>query len=777
MVRFIRLIAVVIFFASNSLVIYAQPNIKTDWRAEWISYGKTAVKKNSWTIYRKSVEIKTNPGTSVRAYISTDSKYWLYVNDKLVVFEGQLKRGPTPEDTYYDEVDIGNYLRKGKNTIAILVWFWGQDGFCHKNSGRSGLLFEAGTGPVSILSDATWKVAEHTAFGATQAPFPNYRLPEYNIHFDAGKDISGWHNIEFDDSGWPGATIAGKAGSAPWNRLWKRPVPLWKDSGLIPYQNGKNWAKDDSGIVRMKLPKNITVTPYLRIEAPAGLLIDIRTDNYKGGSEYNVRTEYVTKKGVQEFETPGYMNGHEVLYRMPAGVKIIDLGYRETRYNTEYTGYFNSDNEALNILWQKSLNTMNVNLRDAIQDPDRERAQWWGDAVIILGEIFYSADSNGVKAIKKSISNLIEWQKEDNVLFSPIPAGKWDKELPAQMLASVGRYGFYKYFEYTNDTAFVRYMYPHVRDYLSLWQIDKNDLVIHRAGGWDWHDWGDKIDTPLLDNVWYHMALDGAARMADVAGFNEEASAYRLKMKRIHSAFNKQFWTGKFYSSKNYKTVADDRGNGLAVVAGLATGKQWKAMRPMLDTTFNSGPYLEKYVLEAYFVMHDAEAGIRRMLKRYDGMIKSPVTTLWEGWAVGSGTYGGGSYNHGWSGGPLTLMSQYIAGLQPLEPGYQHIQIFPQPAGLQQAKMGAQSVIGWMESAFKQTETAFQINTNIPKGYPLLIGLPQTKKPYSSITINNKVVWPEVRAASSSDAQYKGLHKGYHVFELPSGSVTIEGKY
>lgn len=36
----------------------------------------------------------------------------------------------------------------------------------------------------------------------------------------------------------------------------------------------------------------------------------------------------------------------------------------------------------------KALNTMNLNMRDGIQDPDRERSQWWGDATIVIGEIF-----------------------------------------------------------------------------------------------------------------------------------------------------------------------------------------------------------------------------------------------------------------------------------------------------------------------------------------------------------------------------------------------------
>jgi len=63
------------------------------------------------------------------ARIAADSKYWLWINDNLVVFEGGLKRGPNPEDTYYDEVDIAPYLKAGSNTIAALVWYFGKQGF------------------------------------------------------------------------------------------------------------------------------------------------------------------------------------------------------------------------------------------------------------------------------------------------------------------------------------------------------------------------------------------------------------------------------------------------------------------------------------------------------------------------------------------------------------------------------------------------------------------------------------------------------------------------
>ena len=169
---------------------------------------------------------------------------------------------------------------------------------------------------------------------------------------------------------------------------------------------------------------------------------------------------------------------------------------------------------------------MNLNMRDAIQDADRERSQWWGDAVTVSGEILYSCDSNGIKIIRKAIKNLVDWQKPGGVLYSPVPTGKCYKELPAQMLASVGKFGFWNYYIYTGDKETIRAVYPAVKKYLALWTLDTSGLVNHRSGDWDWYDWGNNIDIPVMENAWYSLALESACNMARLLNYNDDASEY-----------------------------------------------------------------------------------------------------------------------------------------------------------------------------------------------------------------------------------------------------------
>jgi alpha-L-rhamnosidase len=718
----------------TSFEVSAQPAVKTDWQAQWIGDTSAPVPDKFYR-YRYQFRLNQLPSVAI-ASIAVDSKYWLWLNGKLVVFEGGLKRGPTPRDTYYDEVDIKPFLQSGQNTIAILVWYWGKDGFGHKSSGKSGLLFDAKLDNEVVVSSGHWKTAEHPAYQNSSRPVPNFRLSEHNIRYDARLGGEEWIEPGFDDGKWNAAVVIGDPNLPPWNVLWKRPVPLWYDSGLQNYVSVPQYAGD--GKMILQLPANITVTPYFKIESPAGLLIDIRTDNYEGGSAFNVRTEYITKEGMQEFESPAYFNGHKVIYSFPAGVRVIDVKYRETKFNTDYVGYFHCDDTLLNRLWQMSAATLNLNMRDGIYDcPDRERAQWWGDIVITLEEIFYACDKRGQSAVKKAISNLLEWQRADSVLFSPVPAGNWNKELPAQMLAAIGRYGIWKYIHDSGDTALITYVYPIIKRYMALWRLGSDGLVIHRGGDWDWHDWGEKIDVPLLDNAWYYMALESCWRMARHIGLKKDAANYQSQMQTVRAAVQRNFWKGNRYASNGYRFFADDRGNGLAVCAGLVSAEQWKALKPVLDTTFHAGPYLEKYILEGYFIMNDAAGGLNRMKNRYEKMLTHPwITTLWEGWEIGSAVYGGGTYNHGWTGGPLSLMSGYVAGIRALQPGYNRYSIKPQLGGLKSVSAGALTAKGFVKVFIKDSADVLRMNleTIAADG---IIAIPKIRN-YKKILINGK---------------------------------------
>ena len=710
-----------------------------DWTAQWIGPDLEEMPrdKNLWIAYRKSFSVEELP-EKMDTRIAVDSKYWLWVNDQLIVREGALKRGPTPEDTYYDRIDLAPYLEQGENTIGVLVWYWGKEGFSHQSSGQPGLVFEASGEGIKWVSDRSWKMKLHPAFEMTGDPHPNYRLPENNIRFNGTKDIGLWWSADYNTDDWDNADVFGMPPVSPWNRLVERPIPLWKDFGLKAYPEGGVFPlKNEGKVIVMKLPYNAQVTPYFEITAPAGLTVDIRMDNYNGGGPTNVRAEYVTQGGRERFECLGWMNGHSVHYRFPEGVEIHDLKYRESGYGTEFAGIFHADDAALNQLWEEARRTLYVTMRDTYMDcPDRERSQWWGDAVIEMGEAFYALERSSDLLIRKGIRELVNWQRADGTLFSPIPAGNWNTELPTQMLASVGWFGFWTYYVHSGDEATIRYAYPHVKRYMDVWELGENGLVVVRKGDWTWGDWGENKDLPVIFNGWYYLALKGQRAMAELCGADDDIREIEQRMASIEANFNKGFWNGSEYRSNGYEGLTDERGHGLAVLAGLAKPEEYSGIRKVFQDQRNASPYMEKYVLEALFQMGYAEDALARMKERYSPMLEDDLSTLYEGWGLGSEGFGGGSYNHAWSGGPLTLMSQYVAGISPLEPGYTLFSVKPQLGKLKKVFAQVRSVQGLIEVKVERTGDDYDLKVEVPEGSRAIVSMP-----VGELSYNGKVIW------------------------------------
>lgn len=695
-------------------------------KARWISTEQNQSASNTWLIYRKTSHFQEVP-QSLIANIAADSKYWLWINDQLVVFEGGLKRGPSPTGTYYDTIDIAPYLEKGENTIAILLWHFGKDGFSHINSGKAWLLFAARSEEVEILSDNSWKCAVYNAYQNTGAPYPNYRLPESNIRFDASLAIDGWNKKEFNGS-LPPAMVFNDAGEGPMGKLIERPIPLWKDYGLKEYESIRYSAGKDTLFCR--LPYNCQFTPYMEIDAMDSLTIHIQTDNYMGGGVNNLRAEYLTRGGRQEYESYGWINGHEAWYVIPKGVTVLSVKYRETGFNCEFTGSFSCDDPFYTELWKRSARTLYITMRDTYMDcPDRERAQWWGDEVNELGEAFYALSPSSHSLAVKGTHELMNWQKKDGSLFAPIPAGNWDKELPLQMLASVGWYGFYTQYYYSGDNRFVPAIYDRLYHYLhEVWQVDKNGLVIERPGAWSWGDWGENVDMGVLTQCWYYLALKAEKEFARQLDKTQHIHEIEQMMYSIEQCFNTKYWTGTAYRSPGYKGETDDRSQAMAVLSGLAGKEKYPALLKILQKEYHASPYMEKYVLEALFEMGYPDFALERMKSRYNRMLQYPYTTLFEGWGIGEEGFGGGTINHAWSGGPLTLLSQKVCGIHPTSPGFRTFRITPQMGSLNKVDAVVDTHYGLIKVSVEKKGKRLSLDVNVPEGTEATVEFPSGKK-------------------------------------------------
>ena len=639
--------------------------------AKWIWDG-TNSQSVSWLCLRKKVSLDAVP-QKVKVYIAADSKYKLWINGETVVVEGGLKRGPTYNTTYCDIFELDPALfATGENLIALQVWHYVKNGFSHVGSGKAGVIFRFEIDDRVLCSDTDVKVKREYAYCAGMEGYdfkPNYRLSEPDIFYDARIANDGFFYQSYDDSGWSNAVIMGESGCEPWGRLYRRPIPMFAFGNVEMLSDGVESRVGKTRKIVYKLPKNRQFNAWFELAGAGGEHVVHYTDTYKIDLEYSFKHVYLTKAGKQTYEHPIWMSGGELTLEVPDGVTIINVGYRPVGYACEPSSVFECSDGAIVKLWNKAVNTLEVNMHDAYTDcPDRERAQWLGDAVNSSEQSFCCQDRRAADLMKKCFESLAGWQYADGTFLTVVPTTINTFELPDQNLAGIC--GMYNYYLNTGDKDTLELCCGMAADYLKMWKMKKNGIPVYRKDSWDWPDWGLKPDKKLIQFIWYYMALSSAEAMAEELGRLPELGWLRERRRLMQTNFTLLFGRKKGYSSG---LLFDDRANGLAVVSGLADERIFAGDDNVLFTVRNSSPYMERYVLQALCKLGRYDLAIKRMKERYAKEIEDDKTTLSELFSQFRG-----SINHAWSGGVLTVMTRDILGIRPTAPGYAQYVVQPQ---------------------------------------------------------------------------------------------------
>ena len=757
------------------------------WQANWI-WTAAQGPSNTWLALRKKVTLSAKPSRALTK-IAAENKYWLYINNQLIVKDGGLDSRPDLQNTYYDEIDIAPYLNAGENTIAILVWHkGGNNSYSQRVTNSGGLLFESraeGSTPAMIVSDNSWKAKVHSSFGpSSQLIIDNngYKWLAWPIYYDAQSEPGAWTTASFNDTDWTNAVQKGSAGSAPWNQLVHRTIPQWKESSLNNYTNSGSFPVtiNSNRTITARVGTNIQLRPYLSINAPAGVKIRIEVNRYYW-------QEYTTKAGEQEFECWAWQNssGDTVSYQfsnVSGPIQIRGLKYRETSYNTTIPGTFSSSDPALNTLWTKSKNTSLVCMRDIFYDcPNRERGQWWGDVSQQILYSFYLYDTTSNLLAKKGYREFLHSQKSDGSLYTTAPGTEF--HLPDQNAAAVAI--LWKYYTYTGDRALLQELYPQMKKFIQYCANSSNSdgMLVWQDGPWNWIDWGsNKDNTPAgaantIYNAIYIVLLESTANTAGLLGHTSDKAYYEAILSKVKSHFNDYFWNSSAGAYVYHRTaqgtqsiVIDDRSNAWALLAGVANTTQKAGILNILKTKYDASPYQEMYVEQALLEL-DPKAALKRMKERYADMINSWSSTLWEEFPASN------SNNHAWSAGPLYLLSAYVLGVRPLSAAYEEFTYLPQPGDLRELSGVIPTVKGNISASFRQNGTGLTQYVSCPSGTNGIVGIPGTALTcgIKEISVNNTVIWRNnVVTAQIPGVTFISQDTAYIKFRVTPGPWTFQ---
>ncbi len=333
---------------------------------------------NAHILFRGSFDLKnlTHPAT---VYITADDYYKLYVNGNLVCMGPALAY----HSRYgYNTVDISEYLRVGRNVIAVHTLYQGLiNRVWQSGDFRHGLIFDIFVGGKCVLkSDESILTARHTAYTVTgRCGYDTQFLEKY----DSRDVVSGFADVDFDDEKWEHARIAKYADHTLIPQKTKmleleriEPKSKKQTPNSIIYDFGEIYV--GYLVVRARGKNGDTVT----VKCAQELLSD-------GTLRYNLRAnceyieEWVLSGKTDTLDWFDYKSFRYAELVIPDGVEIIDCHFLSRHYpfmlRTDMKPEYRT-NEKIQKVWRLAVNSQKYGAQEAILDcMEREKGFYVGD--------------------------------------------------------------------------------------------------------------------------------------------------------------------------------------------------------------------------------------------------------------------------------------------------------------------------------------------------------------------------------------------------------------
>ena len=188
-------------------------------------------------------------------------------------------------------------------------------------------------------------------------------------------------------------------------------------------------------------------------------------------------------------------------------------------------------------------------------------------------------------------------------------------------------------------------------------------------------------------NAFYYRNLLQISEFALALHKPDDAGFYGHRARDVRKAFNDAFFDSKrgVYRDGIGTDHASLHANAAALAFGLVhRGDEKRVAKYCISKGMACSVYFAQYLLEGLFRSGEAEAAIALMTSSGDrswlGMMEYGSTTTMEAWAV--------KYKpnldlcHAWGTAPINVISRFVLGVTPMEPGFEKIRVRPQPGSL-----------------------------------------------------------------------------------------------
>jgi len=609
-------------------------------------------------------EFSWNSGKAM-LHISVDGDYTLFINGK---YASSGQYGDYEHYKIYDSIDVTSFLENGTNSVAVLVWHFGNPSMRYRPA-NAGMIYEIECGD-EILA----KSGEKTLSRVSRAYLNGLKKEitgqlGYSYLYDSTKEDE-WINGSGDDM--KQSVIVDKKCSFYPRPIVKHDLHPVKTGKLVKENDGKYFlfdlGEETVGLftfaINTESTQKITISYGEHIE-------DGCVRRLVGGRDFSF--EYIAKVGLNEYTN----------YMLRLGCRYLEI-QSEDSISVEFAGVipqvyptkvkpFTANDELDQRIYDVCVKTLELCMMEHYVDcPWREQCLYGFDSrnQMICG---YTAFEDKNRDYARA--NLLLMSKDthdDGVMSICYPCGI-SLTIPSFSLHFIMAVG--EYTEHTGDITLVRECEPKIKELLDTFKNRISNGLVHTLEAnhhWAFYDWSPYSDgknrtesngiPDLCINSLYICALDSYESVCKKAGlaFDYSGIADSLREESYKAFFDKKSGLCSMnVGQANYTELA----NSLAILAGIVSGAEADHICEMMVegklVPCSLSMKVSKY--NAYLKTNEEKyLGFihNEIRKDYGKMLDAGATSFWETIDGAAAFHDAGSLCHGWSAVPILYLNR-----------------------------------------------------------------------------------------------------------------------
>jgi alpha-L-rhamnosidase len=711
-----------------------------DWSARWIAHVVPDLVSEPEELrgqppvpaLRRRFSLASVPRRA-RLYITALGLYEAYVNRRRVG-EERLAPGWTDYDRriQYQTYDVTQLLHVGDNVLAVSLgdgWYtgrvgsWGRQRYGDKPALLCQLDAQLASGErLSVASDDRWLASD----GGTW--LNDLQMGERT---DLRNEQNDWNSIEFDDSGWDPVSLRASPGSR---------LVASRDDGIRvvetlpavfvyavgPDRHIVDLGANAAGVVRLRtagLPGQHIVIRHAEALDASG---ELYTENLRGAEQQDefILADPAPVSLEPRFTFHGFRYAEVSGLNAPLAADAIESHVLSSA--TRLVGAFSCSDPLVNALQRNIVTSLRANFISIPTDcPQRnERLGWTADLQIFAPTALFNADVTNM--VDKWLDDLVDTQLPSGAYADIAPAPSGWAGAGNTAWSDAGVIVPWVLYERSGDAGVLDRLYDSMRRYMGFLETDQTNGL--RFGGryGDWVSLGGRTDKLFIGTAYLVYVFDVFAGIATVLGRTDDAQHAREFADQVRHALEH-----RFVDDNGRLTVDTQTAYAMALGFDLlpesirpAAGRRLAELVHAADTHLATGFLGTPLVLPA--LSDNSQHELACQLLRQDTYpswlfeVRQGATSIWErwnGWTPEQGFYSPrmNSFNHYAFGAVGDWMYRYLAGLNPVEPGYRRTELRPRPGGgFLSARASHESLYGTHACGWRIDNGTLHVDVSVP---------------------------------------------------------------